>query len=143
MSRPTEPFVHTRRILWGVTDAARIAYTARFLDWAMEATEAWFRERVGIGWYELNVDHGIGTPFVHASLDFRSPVTPRDTLGSTVLLTRLGGSSLRFAIRGEVAARLIYEATLVCAFVDNQRMTAIPVPDRFRSALEAALDPRA
>jgi acyl-CoA thioesterase FadM len=40
MSRPTEPFVHRRRILWGETDAARIAYTARFLDFAMEAAEA-------------------------------------------------------------------------------------------------------
>ena len=75
MSRPTEGLeppgllVHRRRVLRGETDAARIAYTARFLDFAMEATEAWFRDRLGAGWYELNFDHGIGTPFVHASLD--------------------------------------------------------------------------
>ena len=66
----------------------------------MEAIEAWFRERIGIDWYELNLDRGVGTPFVHASLDFRSPVTPRDTLATTVLLARLGGSSLRFAVAG-------------------------------------------
>ena len=139
MSRPTEPFSHRRRILWGETDAARIAYTARFLDFAMEATEAWFRERVGIGWYELNVDHGIGTPFVHVSLDFRSPVTPRDELSTTVLLSRLGGSSLRFAVAGRAdgGARLVYEGTLVCAFVDNAAMRPIPVPERFLPALEA------
>ncbi|HYZ30734.1 MAG TPA: thioesterase family protein [Crenalkalicoccus sp.] len=135
--RPTEPFIHRRRITWGETDAARIAYTARFLDYAMEAVEAWFIERVGIGWYELNVDLGIGTPFVHVSLDFRSPVTPRDTLESAVRLTRLGGSSLRFAVTGRVGERLVYEAMLVCAFVDNTKMKAIPVPERFRAALEA------
>jgi 4-hydroxybenzoyl-CoA thioesterase len=138
MSRPTEPFVHRRRILWGETDAARIAYTARFLDFAMEAAEAWFLDRLGVGWYELNVDHGMGTPFVHASLDFRSPVTPRDEIGTTVLLARLGGSSLRLAVAGhaEGARRLVYEGTLVCAFVDNAAMRPIPVPDRFRPALE-------
>jgi 4-hydroxybenzoyl-CoA thioesterase len=139
MSRPTEPFVHRRRILWGETDAARIAYTARFLDFAMEATEAWFVERMGTGWYELNLDLGIGTPFVHASLDFRSPVTPRDTLESTVLLTRLGGSSLRFAVAGRAdgGTRLVYEGRLACVFVDNKVMRPIPVPERFRPALEA------
>ncbi len=136
MSKPTEPFVHRRRILWGETDAARIAYTARFLDFAMEAVEAWFRNRLGIGWFELNVDLGMGTPFVHASLDFRSPVTPRDELGSTVTLTRLGGSSLRFAVVGHAGARLVYEATLVCAFVATATMRPIPVPEQFRVALE-------
>jgi len=139
MSRPTEAFVHRRRILWGETDAARIAYTARFLDFAMEATEAWFVERMGAGWYELNLDHGVGTPFVHASLDFRSPVTPRDTLETTVLLARLGGSSLRFAVAGraESGRRLVYEGTLICAFVDPAAMRPVPVPDRFRAALES------
>ena len=142
--KPTEgaeaaaAFVHTRRVTWGETDAARIAYTARFLDFAMEATEAWFRERLGLGWYEMNVDHGIGTPFVHARLDFRSPVTPRDTLSSTVRLVRLGGSSLRFALAGRAdgGERLVYEATLVCAFVDPAAMRPIPAPEQFRSALE-------
>jgi 4-hydroxybenzoyl-CoA thioesterase len=142
MSRPIEeaaaPFVHRRRILWGETDAARIAYTARFLDFAMEATEAWFRERLGAGWYELNLDHGVGTPFVHASLDFRSPLTPRDELETTVLLARLGGSSLRFAVTGraEGGRRLVYEGTLVCAFVDPAAMRPIRAPEAFRPALE-------
>lgn len=143
MSRPTEPFVHHRRILWGETDAARIAYTARFLDFAMEAVEAWFLDRLGTGWFEMNVDHGIGTPFVHAALDFRSPVTPRDVLASTVRLARLGGSSLRFAVEGraDAGARLVYEATLVCAFVDAAAMRPIPVPERFRAMLEREAAP--
>ena len=135
--RPTEPFAHRRRILWGETDAARIAYTARFLDFAMEAVEGWFQDRLGLGWYELNLDHGIGTPFVHVEMDFRSPVTPRDVLDSTVLLSRLGGSSLRFAVTGRAGGRLVYEAVLACAFVDAARMRPIPVPERFRPALEA------
>lgn len=138
MPKPIEQFIHRRRVLWGETDAARIAYTARFLDFAMEAVEAWFHDRLGFGWFELNVDLGLGTPFVHASLDFRSPVTPRDELASTVRLTRLGGSSLRFLVVGrtDTGARLVYESTLVCAFVDTATMRPVPVPDRFRALLE-------
>ena len=145
MDRPAghdgAPFVHRRRILWGETDAARIAYTARFLDFAMEALEGWFQDRLGVGWYELNVDHGVGTPFVHASLDFRSPVTPRDTLDSSVLLVGRGRSSLRFAVAGRVGNRLVYEAKLACAFVDAAAMRPIPAPDWLDAPLaaEAAL----
>jgi acyl-CoA thioesterase FadM len=106
----------------------------------MEAVEAWFRDRLGTDWFALNLDRGIGTPFVHASLDFRSPLTPRDTLETTVLLTRLGGSSLRFALAGraEGGRRLAFEARLVCAFVDARAspMRPIPAPADLRPALE-------
>jgi YbgC/YbaW family acyl-CoA thioester hydrolase len=133
---PPSPFVHVRRVSWADTDAARIAYTGRFLDFAVEAIEAWWRDRMGTDWYEMNVDRGIGTPFVHAALDFRSPVTPRDTLATTVRLARLGGSSLRFVVAGRAGRRLVYEGTLVCAFVDAATMRPIGVPAEFRAALE-------
>ncbi|MBW8268017.1 acyl-CoA thioesterase [Caldovatus aquaticus] len=133
---PLSPFVHLRRISWAETDAARIAYTPRFLDFAVEAIEAWWRDRVGTDWYEMTVDRGIGTPFVHVALDFRSPVTPRDTLATTVLLVRLGGSSLRFAVAGRVGERLVYEGTLVCAFVDAAALRPVRAPEEFRAALE-------
>ncbi|MDO9708112.1 acyl-CoA thioesterase [Paracraurococcus lichenis] len=131
------PFVHSRRILWGETDAARIAYTARFLDFAMEALERWFQERLGCGWYEMNVDLGIGTPFVHASMDFRSPVTPRDVLDSEVRLVNRGRSSLRFAVTGRIGERLVYEAVLACVFVEAAAMKPVPAPERFAAALAA------
>jgi YbgC/YbaW family acyl-CoA thioester hydrolase len=142
MSRPTEgkayPFVHARRIRWGESDPARIVYTARYLDFAMDAIEAFFNDRLGASFYEFNVDHGCGTPFVHVELDFRSPLTPRETLETEVRLARLGGSSLTFAVTGRSGERLCYEGRLVCAFVDTTgaQMKPIPVPPQFRTLLE-------
>jgi len=142
MSKPTEgkcyPFIHARRIRWGESDPARIVYTARYLDFAMDAIEAFFTDRLGASFYEFNMDHGIGTPFVHVELDFRSPMTPRDTSMTEVRLGRLGGSSLSFAVAGRVAERLCYEGRLVCAFVDTTgpQMKPIPVPPAFRTLLE-------
>ena len=135
--QPAALFTHARRITWGETDAARIAYTPRFLDYAVEAVEHWFRERLGTGWYEMAVDRGIGTPFVRVEIDFRSPVTPRDMLVSTVRLARLGGSSLRFAVTGRAGDRLVYEAALACAFVAMARMQPVAAPAELRAALEA------
>lgn len=132
------PFVHLRRVRWGDSDPARIAYTARFGDFAMEAIEAFFQDRLGAGFYELNLDHGIGTPFVRVEFDFLTPLTPRDTLATEVRLARLGGSSARFALAGRVGERMAFQARLVCACValDGVAMKPIPWPAPFRALLQ-------
>lgn len=132
------PFVHARRVRWGDSDPARIAYTARFGDFAMEAIEAFFQDRLGAGFYELNLDHGIGTPFVRVEFEFLSPLTPRDTLETEVRLQKLGGSSAQFALTGRVGERVAFEARLVCACValDGVAMKPIPWPPRFRALLD-------
>ena len=138
MEARSYPFIHARRIRWGESDPARIVYTARFLDFATDAIEAFFTDRLGASFYEFNMDYGLGTPFVHVELDFRSPLTPRDTLETEVRLARLGGSSLTFALTGRVAERVAYEGRLVCAFVDMtaHAMKPVPVPPQFRPLLE-------
>jgi acyl-CoA thioesterase FadM len=146
MSKPTEgrkfPFVHARRVRWGEADPARIAYTARFLDFAMDAIEAFLLDRLGAGFYELNVDQAIGTPFVHVEIDFRSPLTPRDLLETEVRLARLGGGSLTFAVRGRVGERLAFEGKMICATADvsGPEMRPIRVPERIRELLRPDAD---
>ena len=132
------PFVYCRRVRWGDSDPAAIAYTARLPEMCMEAIEAWYRERLGYAWYEQTMDLGLGTPFVHMSMDFRRAVTPRDELGLRVLLTRTGGSSLHFLVTaaplGEPAA-VAFEGRFVAAFVTAGVLKAIPIPERFRDTL--------
>ena len=141
MPKPTEPYVHHYRLGFSDTDAARIAYTGRFAYFAMEAIEGWFRDRLGTDWFTLNVDEGIGTPFVHLALDFRSPLTPRDTVATTVILARLGRSSLTFQLTGCVGERVSFEGKFVCVFVDGAQGTTIDIPIRYATAAqdEAAL----
>lgn len=54
------PYVYRRRVRWGDSDAARIAYTVRFFDYAMEAIEGWFDDVLGSDWYISNTQHGLG-----------------------------------------------------------------------------------
>ena len=137
-----EPFIHRRQISWGDTDAARIVYTARIPHFAMEAIEAWFIDRVGPGFYDLATEYGLGTPFVHMELDFRSRMTPRDRIATTVLLERMGRSSLTFGLssHAEADARLCWSGRFVCAYTDTTTYKSVEVPERFRDALRAELD---
>jgi acyl-CoA thioesterase FadM len=135
------PYVHEAQIRFSDTDAARIAYTGRFPNLAMDAIDGWFRDRLGTDWFTLNVDEGVGTPFVHLSVDMRSPLTPRDLLASTVLVAKAGNSSLEFRVVGRVGERVSYEGRFVCVFVDLPTGKPMPIPQRFRPAVteEASL----
>jgi len=135
------PYTHAAQIRFSDTDAARIAYTGRFPQLAMDAIDGWFRDRLGTDWFRLNVDEGVGTPFVHLSIDMRSPLTPRDLLETTVLVAKAGNASLEFKVIGRVGERVSFEGRFVCVFVDLASGKPMRIPERYRGAVttEAAL----
>lgn len=131
------PFVHRKVINWSDTDAAQIVYTVRFLDFAMEAIEGWFRNVIGHGWYDMNMDLGIGTPFVKIDIDFRAPLTPRDSLCISVLVEHAGHSSIAFNVTGHRGDGILsFEGRLVCCAVDNSAMSPIEIPAEWRERIE-------
>ncbi|HEV2604651.1 MAG TPA: thioesterase family protein [Microvirga sp.] len=132
-------YAHRRQIGWGDTDPARIAYTGRFADFMLEAIEGWYRDRLGTDWYRLNIDEGIGTPFVHLSLDFRSPVTPREAIDVEVRVARVGRTSLSFKIAayGATSRTLCFEGEATSVFVDAATMKPRPIPDRYAERIAA------
>lgn len=129
MSRPTDPdagqaapFVHPIRVRWADCDPALIAYTGQIPRFALEAIEAWWEHHIGLDWYRLNLDRKFGTPFVHMTLDFRSPVTPRHILECTVTMAKLGNSSITHHVRGSQGGVLCFEGAFVAVFVEASTM---------------------
>ena len=139
MSRPTEPFAHAIRVAWGDCDPERIAYTARIPEWALAAIDAWWGEVIGLDWYALNIDRGFGTPFVHMTMDFSAPVTPRHPLLCEVRLTRLGESSIRHRVIGRQNGAECFSGDFVSAFVEALQLRTCRPPEDLRRRLEAAL----
>ncbi|MDQ7079787.1 MAG: acyl-CoA thioesterase [Paracoccaceae bacterium] len=143
MSKPTEQsaprkrFRHVMRVGWADCDPARIAFTGRIPYWALEAIDAWWEECVGLDWYELNVDRGFGTPFVHMSLNFRSPVTPRHALECEVRLLALGNSSIRHWVAGRQDGVLCFEGEFVSVFVESQTLKSRRPPADLLEILES------
>lgn len=135
---PKAPFVHRRHIRFGEADTAKIVYTVRFFDYALDAIDAWYESIAGASLYELNTQHDISCPFVHAELDFHAPLRPGDDVATQVLVERMGRSSLTFRLEGARADGVrCYSGRFIISFIAPSRMKSVPVPsaiaDRIRS----------
>lgn len=131
------PFTFRRRVAWGDSDTARMVYTGRFLDFVMDAADAWWQAVTGYDWHALHVKLDRGGPAVHVDLDFTRAVYPGDELDCIVTLAKLGRSSVGVAVRGEVAGEMAFTANLVSAFVDAGAMKSTALPEAFRLQMEA------
>lgn len=131
-------FTWQRRVGFGDCDPARIAYTGRIADFALEAIDAFWEHLLdGESWFRMNVDLGYGMPFVRMEYDMRAPVTPRAALLCKVRPLQLGNSSVALGVEGWQNEVLCFEARFVSVFVTLDTMTKIPVPAHIRSAIGA------
>lgn len=137
-----EVFEHEIAVRWADCDPAEIAYTARLPAFALDAIDAWWELHLGgLGWYQLNLDRNLGTPFVRMAIDFRAPVTPRHRLRCRTWPARLGASSIDFRVDGYQDGRLCFEGRFTCVFVVADRFAKTPPPDDIRAVVEAHLRP--
>lgn len=133
------PWTHEIRVAWGDCDPARIAYTARIPAWCLDAINAWWEDHFGGGWYQMELDHGFGTPFVHMALDFRAPVTPRHRLLCAVAPVRIGETSVEFRVTGHQDGVLCFEGRFVCVFSAAGYPHKAPPPPEVRALIEAQI----
>lgn len=135
-----QPFEHEIRMTWGDCDPARIAYTARIPWFALDAINAWWEEKLGGGWFQMELDRGVGTPFVNMTIDFRSPVTPRHRLLCAVRPVRLGETSVSFEVLGRQDGVLCFEGRFTCVFIAVPHFRKAPPLEDIRAVVEAHLD---
>ena len=129
MSKPIEVFTHTIRVAWSDCDPALIAYTGRIPYFALESIDAWWEKHTGYDWFRINLDRNIGTPFVHMSLDFTSPITPRNKLICEVSLLKIGTSSIRFRVCGSQNDVQCFKGQFVSVIVVSKTMKPQPTPE--------------
>ncbi|MBI1384503.1 MAG: acyl-CoA thioesterase [Rhizobiales bacterium] len=134
---PVGPWRHVQTIGWAECDVAQIVYTGTMPRLAITAIDAWWTAVTGADFYRLNLEYGIGTPFVHMSFDFRSPVTPRHPLECIVGVARIGNSSVTYDVTGRQAQAPCFQARLVSAFVEAGTFTKIAIPPRLRERIAA------
>ncbi|AUQ68017.1 acyl-CoA thioesterase [Phaeobacter inhibens] len=138
----TPDFIHEIRVGWGDCDPARIAYTGHLPGFALQAIDAWWEHQLdGDGWYQMELDRGTGTPFVHMSIDFRSPVTPRHRLACSVWPVALGQKSVTFRVEAAQDGTLCFEGKFVCVFIEPSDFSAKPAPADYRAVIEPLLRP--
>jgi 4-hydroxybenzoyl-CoA thioesterase len=136
-------FDHTIRVGWGDCDPARIAYTARLPAFALESIDAWWEAHLGGGWFQMELDHGFGTPFRAMQMEFLAPVTPRHRLICRVAPVRLGDTSITFAVTGRQDGRDCFTGRFTCVFTQAGALAKAPPPDAVRALVLRHLDPDA
>jgi len=143
-AKPLVPaaYEHEIRVNWGDCDPAKIAYTARIPEWALEAIDGWWEKHLGdAGWFHLNIDRNLGTPFVHMSIDFSAPITPRHRLICKVRPVRLGDTSIEFSVQAYQDGILCFTGRFVNVFVVADAFKKLRVPEDIRSFVEPLLAP--
>ncbi|MFU8862488.1 MAG: acyl-CoA thioesterase [Rhodobacterales bacterium] len=125
---------HTVR--FGDCDPALIAYTGTIVDYALIAIEEFWKVALdGIGWFELNLDHNIGTAFVNLSYDFTSPITPRAPLEIMVRVHKKGKTSITFQVCAAQSGQAAFTAQLTCVFIERSTLRKITPPMWIEHAL--------
>ena len=134
-------FEHTIRVTWGDCDPAKIAYTGRLPWFALDAINAWWEHHLGDGWFQMELDRNMGTPFVHMSMDFRSPVTPRHPLVCQVWPNKLGETSVGFHVAAFQNDKMSFEGDFVCVFTIADQFRKAPPPQEVRALVARHLIP--
>lgn len=130
------PFIHPVNVGWGDCDPAQIAYTSNIPGWGLTSIEAWYQACLGVGWYQLNLRHGIGTPFVSLNFEFKSPITPSGELSITVYVQKLGNSSIGHCLEGYQNGTLSFTGNTVAALVEASTMKTMPIPPNMRHSIQ-------
>lgn len=134
------PYRHEIRVSWGHCDPAKIAYTANIPAWALDAINGWWEAHLdGDGWYQMELDRGFGTPFVHMEMDFRAPVTPRHRLICEVRPVRLGEKSISFRVEGSQDGTLCFDGLFTCVFIVAGSLETRTAPPEVRAFVEPLL----
>lgn len=135
-------FVHEIRVAWGDCDPARIAYTGRLPWFALDAINAWWEHYLdGVGWYQMEQDRDLCTPFVHMSMNFKKPVTPRHRLHCRVRPVKLGETSVEFLVGGYQNGALCFDGRFVCVFAIASSFSKRRPPEDIHALLQPLIRP--
>jgi len=126
---------HRMRVAYGDCDPSGVVFNPNYLVfYDLALTELW---RAVVGGYGAMMEEGVDLQVVEATLRYKAPARFDDEIDVTIEVARLGTTSMltRGAIHRD--STLLVELDLAYVFVDAAALTKIPIPDRFRTALEA------
>jgi len=107
------------------------------LPWfALDAINAWWEDKLGgDGWFEMEVDRNVGTPFVRLEMSFSHPVTPRHELVCYVWPVHLGETSIAFRVDAKQDGKLCFRTRTVSVFITADQFRKQPPPDDIRAVV--------
>ena len=128
------PFCVRRFVRWGDCDPATIAYTPVFVDYCVNAIGLFVQARAGVRQVSF-FENGTAMPYKALSVEFHSPIATGDAVDITVTPTRIGHSSISYAIAGVCAERAVFDARVTHVCVDTRYGQPCAMPEALRAGL--------
>ena len=134
---PEGAFTRTVPIRFSHCDPAGIVYFPHYFDMFNGLIEDWYTEQLGVDYAKLILNDRYGFPFVHIETDFKRPSRMGEQLDLTLLLMKIGFSSLSVVIVGHLAGVERLRARLVTAMMSLETQQKVELPQLLRERFES------
>ena len=136
-SPPPGAFTRTVQIRFSHCDPAGIVYFPHYFNMFNGLIEDWYTEELNVNYADLILHDQHGFPFVHVETDFKIPSRMGERLDLTLLIEKVGRSSLTLVIVGHHEGIERLRARTVTAMMSLASRRSVELPSRLRQAFEA------
>ena len=133
---PTGAFTRSVPIRFSHCDAAGIVYFPHYFDMFNGLIEDWYSEELKRDYASLVMGNRFGFPFVHIECDFKIPSKMGEVIDLTLLVERIGRSSLSIVIVCHRDGLIRLRARMVTAMMSLETRKPLPLPEALRAAIE-------
>ena len=134
---PAGAFTRSVTVRFSHCDPAGIVYFPHYFDMFNGLIEDWYTEQLGMSFADLILNERHGFPFVHIETDFKIPSRMGEHLDLTLLIDRIGRTSLSLVVVGHVGGEARLRARLVTAMVSLETHRPVELPPALRDKFEA------
>lgn len=119
-------------------DPAGIVFYPRYFEMTNSVVENFFNDVVGRSFAQMHVAAQNGVPTVAIEADFMAPSRLGDKVLFSLVIVKLGRSSVTVCIEGRMGDEVRMRATLTLVWIDG--MKAAAWPDAMRARLQAYME---
>lgn len=134
---PVGAFTRQVQIRFSHCDPAGIVYFPHYFNMFNGLIEDWYTEELNVNYAELVLHDQHGFPFVHVETDFKIPSRMGERLDLTLLIEKIGRSSLSLLIVGHHDGVERLRARTVTAMMSLASRRSVELPASLRQAFEA------
>ncbi len=134
---PAGAFTRSVTVRFSHCDPAGIVYFPHYFDIFNGFIEDWYHEELGYNYADLIMGSRYGFPFVHLDCDFKIPSRMGDVIDLTLLVERIGRSSLGIAIVCHKNGMERLRAHMITAMMSLETKQPVPLPPALRNRIEA------
>lgn len=134
---PAAAFTRSVPVRFSHCDPAGIVYFPHYFDMFNGLIEDWYGQELSHDYSELIMGSRYGFPFVHIECDFKIPSRMGEIIDLSLLVERVGRSSLTIVIVCHRDRLERLRARMVTAMMSLQTRQAVPLPAALREQIEA------